>query len=182
MEGVGEYRRQRNNLAGNGHAFDQTGVIHQRVSAGSPGDRKKVIGHQAAHDEQREMRVRIVGENLSEDERQYSHEHQRIQHGPQESQRHIPVTDLEVLSNQVGKQKENVSVPRWPMPASCGRVWGRVAIIDATHYRQFRGFHLFTHRYQSLSGADEEKGTQSIPRYVKWLISSRVEVIENTPL
>ena len=44
---------------------------------------------------------------------EHTHHDNGIQYGPEHAQRHIPVTDLEILQDRAGENEEEIPVPGW---------------------------------------------------------------------
>ncbi|MGA2602253.1 MAG: hypothetical protein ABSH09_35245, partial [Bryobacteraceae bacterium] len=93
-------------------SLDKAGVLNQGRGSGAPGDGEEVKRNNSAQQKYGEFLNPIV-EHDGEDKRQDAHHHNRIQEGPEDTQGHVPVTEFEILEDQVGTKKDVIAAPHF---------------------------------------------------------------------
>ena len=106
MDHVAQNDRNRDHLPVEADFLHQRRVVQDRVGARGPPEGEEIERNQPDQHEQGEIRD-SAGKNPGEDVGEHDHHDQWIQQGPEDPERHITVTDLEVLADEV---VENIEV------------------------------------------------------------------------
>src|SRR5271169_2682296 len=100
MDAIAKNRRDRDNLSWHWHTLHDRSAVQERTCAAAPGQREKIEWHQAAQNENGEMRDGI-GEYLAKDEGERGHRDQGIQQRPEYAQRHVAIANFEVFLDEI---------------------------------------------------------------------------------
>src|SRR5208283_4824490 len=110
MVHIREHGGDREHFPHYGNSLYERDIVDNRIRSGEPGKTEKTIRNYAAQNEKSEMR-RGASKDLSEDISIDDHHHEGIQQGPQDSQRHVAVADLEILQDQELSEMQHITFP-----------------------------------------------------------------------
>ena len=87
--------------------LNQRTVANDRFSSRRPGQREEVVWQEADQDEEPEV-LSPSFEDEHKDEGQHRHHDERVDEGPEDPKRHIPVADLKVLLYESAQDVEGI--------------------------------------------------------------------------
>src|ERR1700735_5614284 len=105
MKTVTQYGSNRYDFARDSHALHESGTLNNCLCAGAPCETKEVKWNNSAEDEDGKSLLGVVGEDPGEHESQHAHRDDGVKKRPKDSERHVPVADLEVFLHQIREQK-----------------------------------------------------------------------------
>ncbi|SRR5579883_694081 len=92
------------------NALDKSSIFHERHRTRQPRSGEYVVRHQTTKSKNPEIRD-LALEYLGKNEPQNPHHHQRVQQGPEDTERHVSVANPEIFQDQILHHKQVISGP-----------------------------------------------------------------------